>query len=126
MPTIQPCYFVPSVIPGRALARARNPLACKLAVKWILRCAIAHHSSCFARPGMTAKLFDDGQITCELLVSCATTIWMRSVRQNNPTGKSLRMFRNLSSPEIKNISLYPKPKSGLYSLPSRPDKRGVS
>ena len=31
----------------------------------------------------------------------------------------------MSRPEIKNISLYPKAKSGLYPLPSRPTQRGV-
>ena len=31
----------------------------------------------------------------------------------------------MSSPEIKNISLYPKAKSGAYLSPSRPDQRGV-
>jgi hypothetical protein len=32
----------------------------------------------------------------------------------------------VSRPEMKNISLFPKAKSGLYPLPSRPDQRGVS
>jgi hypothetical protein len=31
----------------------------------------------------------------------------------------------MSSPEIKNTSLYPKAKSGLYPPPSRPAQRGV-
>ena len=33
---------------------------------------------------------------------------------------------NLSSPKIKNISLFPKAKSGAHLSPSRPGKRGVS
>jgi hypothetical protein len=32
---------------------------------------------------------------------------------------------SVSSPEIKNISLFPKGKSGLYPHPSRPAQRGV-
>jgi hypothetical protein len=36
-----------------------------------------------------------------------------------------RFSEIMSSPGNKNISLYPKPKSGLYPLPSRPDQRGA-
>src|SRR6202166_1445824 len=36
-----------------------------------------------------------------------------------PTGKSLPRGKNLSSPRVKNISLFPKPKSVVVFAPSR-------
>jgi hypothetical protein len=47
--------------------------------------------------------------------------------RSTPTGKSvIRSVIPLSSPLCKNISVFPKPKSGLYDSPSHPTQRGVS
>src|SRR5947207_6650600 len=48
------------------------------------------------------------------------------VQQSNPDGQIASDLQNtLSSPKIKNISLFQKGKSVADLFPSRPDKRGV-
>jgi hypothetical protein len=60
------------------------------------------------------------------VASRTTTIWMRRVRQNNPTGKSLLIFRNGVKPQNKKYFAFPEGQNRAYLLPSRPDQRGVS
>jgi hypothetical protein len=47
------------------------------------------------------------------------------VRQINPTANQFGFAEVVSSPEIKNISLYPNGKSGAHMWPSRPAQKGV-
>jgi hypothetical protein len=48
------------------------------------------------------------------------------VRQNNPTGKSLLIFRNAVKPRNQKYSASPAGQINATSLPVSPDERGVA
>ncbi|WP_143198374.1 hypothetical protein [Bradyrhizobium sp. AS23.2] len=100
-----------SVIPGRATWREPgiHP-ATSLAARWILGCAIAHHSSRFARPGMTSECVARGNLTqiatFQLrLHSYSKTAWQPSRNCDEPGTP----FGGLTDFKSKSILISPLP-----------------
>src|SRR3954447_16037381 len=84
-----------SVIPGRATWRGPGiHWPADRAVKWILRCAIAHHSSCFARPGMTKEKIERDQ---QNRPTDRFRFTENRVKQKNLRGSKLFLFSRIEN-----------------------------
>jgi hypothetical protein len=69
-----PCHPLSRHSGARLLARARTPIGPRLCGEWILLCAIAHLSSCFARPGRGGSRVTSGAIRVAITQTHALTM----------------------------------------------------